>query len=79
MRYLKMMLLLAYCLTLYLTPLLTANKFRNRWNKDGAVRAFAQLEDEGLGKTVMIEGSKGTQVRSQVFLEFAVLYYNDRM
>lgn len=55
----------AYCLTLpgetlYLTPLLAAKKFRNRGNKDGAVRAFAQLEDEGLGKTVMIEGSKGT-------------------
>ena len=61
-----------------MTPLLTAKKFRNRGNKDGAVRAFAQLEDEGLGKTVMIEGSKGTtQVRPQLFLDFAVPCYND--
>ena len=58
-----------YCLalpgeTLYLTPLLAAKKFRNRGNKDGAVRAFLQLEEEGLGKTLVIGGSKGTtQVR----------------
>ena len=59
----------AFCLTLpgetlYLTPLLNCNKFRNRDNKDGAVRAFVQLEEEGLGKTLIIGGSKGTaQVR----------------
>lgn len=44
----------AYCLqlpgkTLYLTPLLAQKKFRKRGNKDGAVRAFYQLEAEGLG------------------------------
>ena len=55
----------AFCLTLpgetlYLTPLLNGKKFRNRGNKDGAVRAFLQLEEEGLGKTLIIGGSKGT-------------------
>ena len=61
----------AYCLTLpgetlYLTPLLAAKKFRNRGNKDGAVRAFLQLEEEGMGKTWVVGGSKGTtQVRSE--------------
>lgn len=55
----------AFCLTLpgetlYLTPLLNAKKFRNRGNKDGAVRAFLQLEEEGLGKTLVIGSTKGT-------------------
>ena len=55
----------AYCLTLpgqtlYLTPLLQAKKFRKRGNKDGAVRAFLQLEEEGLGKTLVIGEGKGT-------------------
>ena len=57
----------AYCLTLpgqtlYLNPLLQAKKFRKRGNKDGAVRAFLQLEEEGLGKTPVIGEGKGTQV-----------------
>ena len=55
----------AYCLTLpgqtlYLTPLLQAKKFRKRGNKGGAVRAFLQLEEEGLGKTLVIGEGKGT-------------------
>ena len=55
----------AFCLTLpgetlYLTPLLNGEKLRNRGNKDGAVRAFLQLEEEGLGRTLVIGGSKGT-------------------
>lgn len=62
----------SYCLTLpgkvlYLTPLLSAKKFRNRGNKDGAVRAFMKLEEEGLGKTYVIGGSKGV---SQVQLTY---------
>ena len=57
----------AYCLqlpgkTLYLTPLLAQTKFRTRGNKDGAVRAFYQLETEKLGTTLEIGGSKGTTV-----------------
>lgn len=52
-----------YCLslpgkTLYLTPLL-AMKFRKRGNKDGAIRAFYRLEEEGLGKVLEVAGSKG--------------------
>ena len=34
--------------TLYLSALLNAKKFRRRGNKDGAIRAFYQLEEEGL-------------------------------
>lgn len=45
----------AYCLvlpgkTLYLTPLLNIKKFRAHGNKDGAVTAFFQLQEENLGK-----------------------------
>lgn len=52
-----------YCLTLpgkilYLTPLLTAKKFRSRGNKEGALRAFYKIEEEGLG-TVSIGEFKG--------------------
>ena len=53
----------AYCLTLpgetlYLTPCLLQKKFRNRGNKDGAVRAFLQLEEEGMGKTLVVGGDQ---------------------
>ena len=45
---------------LYLTPLLNAKKFRKlNAKKDDVVRAFYQLE-EGLGKTLVIDGNKGT-------------------
>ena len=55
----------AFCLslpgkTLYLTPLLALKKFRKRGNKDGAVRAFYRLHEEGLGKVLEVTGSKGT-------------------
>ena len=33
---------------------------KNLGNKDGAVRAFLQLEEEGLGKTFVIGSTKGT-------------------
>ena len=63
----------AFCLTLpgkvlYLSPLLTARKFRNRGNKDGAVRAFLQLEEDGLGTTYVVGGTKqgGNQVSSKI-------------
>ena len=57
----------AHCLnlpgkTLYLTPLLAGKTFRKRGNKDGAVRAFYQLEAEGLGRIMEVGGSKGTAV-----------------
>ena len=55
----------AHCLqlpgkTLYLTPLLAQKKFQKRGNKEGAIRAFYQLEAEGLGTTLEVGGSKGT-------------------
>lgn len=45
----------AFCLTLpgqelHLPSLLVAKKFRNRGNKDGALTAFHQLANDGLGK-----------------------------
>ena len=58
--------LAAFCLLLpgsilYLTPLLNAKKFRKlNAKKDAVVRVFYQLEEEGLGKTVILGGTKGT-------------------
>ena len=58
--------LAAFCLllpgsVLYLTPLLNAKKFRKlNAKKDAVVRVFYQLEEEGLGKTVILGGTKGT-------------------
>ena len=54
----------AFCLsllgrTLYLSPLLAMKKFCKRGNKDGAIRAFYRLEEDGLGKVLEIPGSKG--------------------
>ena len=43
--------------TLYLTPLLTAKKFRGRGNKEGALRAFYQLEEEHFGRVLVVGGS----------------------
>ena len=43
--------------TLHLKALLAAKKFRNRGNKDGALAAFYQLEEEGLGKVFIVGGS----------------------
>lgn len=44
----------SYCLTLlgkvlHLTPLLSAGKFKNKGKKDGAIAAFKELEDNGIG------------------------------
>ena len=55
----------AFCLslpgkTLYLTPLLVLKKFRKRANKEGAIRSFYRLEEEGLGKVAEVTGNKGT-------------------
>ena len=46
--------------TLYLTPLLALKKFRKRGNKDGAIRAFYCLQEQGLDKVLEIGGNKGT-------------------
>ena len=63
----------AYCLllpgkVLYLSPLLGQKKFRKRGNKNGAVRAFYQLEDEGLGKVLEVGCTKGTSVVMTFFV-----------
>ena len=41
---------------------LAQKKFRKRGNKDGASRAFYQLETEGLGKVLKVVCGKGTSV-----------------
>ena len=58
----------AFTLTLpgkthYLSKLLYLKKYRNRGNKDGAIRAFYRLE-EGFGRVFEVGGSKGTSVVS---------------
>ena len=58
-----------YCLTLpgrklYLTPLLGMKKFRKRGNKEGALTAFYHIEEDGLGKLLELQGSKGTSTVS---------------
>ena len=47
--------------TLHLSHLLSLKKFRKRGNKDGALRAFFKLEEEGLGKVLEVAASKGSQ------------------
>ena len=39
-------------------------KFRKRGNKEGALAAFYQLEEDGLGKLLELQGSKGTSIVS---------------
>ena len=56
-----------YCLTLpgktlYLTPLLSQKKFRSYGHKDGAVKAFYKLQQEGLGKTHLVGSSRANPV-----------------
>ena len=68
----------SYCLTLpgkvlYLTPLLNAKKFRKRGNKDGAIRAFYKLAENGLGEVVEYGGTKGTTIVSEPGLMKALL------
>ena len=40
-------------------PLLVLKKFRKKGNKDGAVRSFYRLQDEGFGKVKETVGSRG--------------------
>ena len=75
----------AFCLllpgiTLYLSPLLYLKKFRNKGNKDGAVRAFYQLEADGLGTVLEVGGSKGTNtVRLCTFMQYVRFCIADRL
>lgn len=61
-----------YCLTLpgktlYLSHLLALKKFRKRGNKDGAVRSFFRLQEEGLGRVKEIVGNKGVAAVSIIY------------
>ena len=53
----------AYCLlpgkTLHLSALLNAKRFRDKGNKEGAVRAFKLLQEAGLGKVIETKPSRG--------------------
>ena len=54
----------AYCLLipgrmLHISVLLTATKFRDKGNKDGAVRAIRLLESAGLGEVEEIKPQRG--------------------
>ena len=55
----------AYCLllpgkTLHISALLAAKRFRDKGNKDGAVRAVKTLQDAGLGQAVENKPLPGT-------------------
>ena len=57
----------AYCLllpgkTLHLSALLAAKRFRDKGNKEGAVRALKLLEEAGLGTLVESKPSRGASV-----------------
>lgn len=57
----------AYCLllpgkTLHISSLLAAKRFRDRGNKDGAVRAIRLLEKEGLGAVIERKPARGTSL-----------------
>ena len=48
---------------------LISRTLRNQEIKDMAIRAFLDVEDEGLGKTVAIGGNKGTiEVRVKLYI-----------
>lgn len=49
---------------LYLNVLLAQKKFRDRGNKEGAVRGFEILSEENLGKVVKRKPPRGTNVVS---------------
>jgi hypothetical protein len=60
----------SYCLTLqgkklHLSYLLQAKNFRGRSNKDGALAAFRDLEEAGLGTVEKEASRRGTSAVSQ--------------
>lgn len=73
--------LAAYCLllpgkTLHISALLAAKRFRDKGNKDGAVRAIKTLQDAGLGQVVENKPLRGTTMVLQVPLQvyYTVIY-----
>ena len=54
-----------YCLTLpgkelFLSPFLSNKKFREKGNKEGAIKAFDLLQQEGLGQVMETTSVRGT-------------------
>lgn len=49
-------------------------KFRKRGNKEGALAAFYQLEEDGLGKLLELQGSKGTSTVSYGLCNVCTVY-----
>ena len=47
---------------LYLNALLAMKKFRDRGNKEGAVRGFMLLQKAGLGRVIENKPQRGTSV-----------------
>lgn len=65
----------SYCLllpgkTLHLSALLAAKRFRDRGNKDGAVRAIRVLQTAELGKVEEIKPQRGTS--TVIYTQFAL-------
>ena len=61
---------------LHLSALLSAKKFRGRGNKDGAVAAFHELAEVGLGTLSTQESRRGTSAVSNVlhYMYFSFSY-----
>jgi len=56
-----------YCLllpgkVLHISALLAAKRFRDKGNKEGAVRAIKMLEEAGLGTVVECKPARGTSM-----------------
>ena len=63
----------AYCLLLpgkklHLSALLVAKHFRDKGNKDGAVKAFRVLQGAGLGEVQEVKAHRGAPMVSEVFI-----------
>uniref|UniRef100_A0A1X7U711 Uncharacterized protein n=1 Tax=Amphimedon queenslandica TaxID=400682 RepID=A0A1X7U711_AMPQE len=57
----------SFCLTLpgqklYVNALLEQRKFRDKGNKDGAVRGLKMLQEAGLGKLIEVKAQRGTNL-----------------
>ena len=46
--------------TLHISALLAAKRFRNKGNKDGAVKAITLLQEAGIGKVTKQKAGRGT-------------------
>lgn len=70
----------AFCLrlpgrTLFLSHLLALKKFRKRGNKDGALKSFYKLQEEGLGMVLEVAGARGSLAVSIISVKHACAGY----